>query len=122
MKQLISRSLFALLLLPALVQAADSTGVWKADFETQVGTQNYTYTFMTDGAVLTGTISSANGETPVVNGKVDGNTLTFTEMLLYQGMELTITYTGEFVSDNEISFTRDVAGFAMETLTARRVE
>jgi hypothetical protein len=112
--------LCALLLLPLQLFAADATGVWKATFPTQVGEQNYTYTLMVDGSTVTGTISSANGEGPLVDGTTDGKTISFTENLNFQGMPLVVKYTGTFVSDNEISFTRDVGGFANEPLTATR--
>lgn len=120
MKKLMKVLLLAAGLLPVWSWAADAGGVWKATFETQVGTQNYTYTFKVEGTALTGTIVSGNGEAEVLNGKVEGNMLTFTEILNFEGMELSITYTGEMTSDNEISFTRDVAGFATEPLTAIR--
>ena len=34
--------------------AADITGTWKASFDTQIGTQNYTYEFVVKGTTLTG--------------------------------------------------------------------
>jgi hypothetical protein len=110
-----------LLLFPLRLFAADATGVWKATFDTQIGEQNYTYTLMVDGSTVTGTIASANGEGPVVDGTTDGTAISFTENLKVQGMELVVKYMGTFVSDNEISFTRDVGGFATEMLTATRV-
>ena len=38
--------------------ASDVTGVWKAEFNTQVGTQNYAFTFKQDAASVTGKASS----------------------------------------------------------------
>jgi hypothetical protein len=72
------------------------------------------------GSTLTGTAKSANGESAIQDGKVNGNTVSFVEKFTYQGMPLTITYTGEVVSANEIHFKRDVAGIAMEELVAKR--
>ena len=103
---------------PAL--AADVTGTWTASFDTQIGTQSYTYTFKVSGSTLTGTAKSANGEVAITDGKVDGDAVSFVEKLTYQGMELTITYAGTVVSANEIQFKRDVAGIAKEDLTAKR--
>ena len=51
---------------------------------------------------------------------MDGDTVSFVERLTFQGMELTITYSGTVVSANEIQFKRDVAGIAKEDLTAKR--
>ncbi|HLF11902.1 MAG TPA: hypothetical protein VJA26_11865 [Gammaproteobacteria bacterium] len=112
--------LITLTFIPYFAHAAEVTGTWTASFETQVGTQNYTYEFQVQGTELTGTAKSANGEVAIQSGKVDGNAITFVEKLNFQGMELIITYTGELVSDNEIQFKRDVAGIAMEELVAKR--
>lgn len=101
---------------------ADVSGTWKATFETQVGEQSYTYEFAVDGMTLTGMAKSANGDVEIADGKVDGDMISFVENLNYQGMNLVITYTGTVVSDDEIQFTRDVAGFAMEELVAMRTE
>ena len=52
--------------------------------------------------------------------KVDGDNISFVENLNYQEMPLAITYTRVLTSDDEINFVRDVAGIAMEQLTAKR--
>jgi hypothetical protein len=109
-----------LLLVSAPLRAADISGTWTASFETQIGTQNYTYTFKVDGATLTGRAKSDNGDVEIKEGKVTGDTVTFVENLDFQGMELKITYTGKIASDDEIRFKRDVAGLAMEDLVAKR--
>ena len=105
--------------LSVLAASADPGGTWTASFDTQIGVQNYTYTFTVVGDTVTGTAASANGEVEIQDGKLSGNTLTFTELFTFQGMDLLITYTGE-VMGNEIHFTRDVAGFANESLVATR--
>ncbi|HEY7672675.1 MAG TPA: hypothetical protein VIC71_10690 [Gammaproteobacteria bacterium] len=107
-------------LLPLFAFAADISGTWTASFDTQIGVQSYTFVFKVDGAALTGTAKSANGEYPIEEGKVDGNAVSFVENMMYQGMPLKMTYTGNVVSDNEIQFTRDVAGIAKEELVAKR--
>ena len=120
------RSSFAavlvLLLASLSAHAADISGTWTAAFDTQIGKQEYTYQFVVKGSALTGTAKSANGESPLVDGKVEGNTVTFVENLKYQGMELKITYTGTVTSDKEIKFTRKVADIATEELTAVRAK
>ena len=60
--------------------AGDVSGTWTATFETQVGTQNYTYEFQVQGAQLTGKAKSANGEVAIENGKVDGDKISFVEI------------------------------------------
>ena len=91
-------------------------------FDTQIGVQNYSYEFTVKDGKLTGRAKSENGETEIKDGKVDGDTVTFVEMLNFQGMEIRIVYTGKIVSADEIKFTRNVADFATEELVAKRAK
>jgi hypothetical protein len=102
--------------------AADISGEWKASFDTQIGQQNYTYTFAVKESTVTGKAKSENGESDILEGKVEGDKITFLEVLNFQGMELRIQYTGTIVSADEIRFTRQVADFATEELVAKRVK
>ena len=117
---LLALALCAAVLVP--LRAADISGKWTASFDTQIGKQNYTYEFKVAGTTLTGRAKSDNGDTEIKEGKVAGDTVTFVENLNFQGMELKISYTGKIVSDDEIKFTRDVAGIANEELTAKRAK
>ena len=114
----------ALLVLVSLVaiRAADITGTWTASFDTQIGKQEYTYDFVVKDSKLTGKMKSNLGESDVLDGKVDGDKVTFGELLKFEGMEVRITYTGTVVSADEIKFTRNVADFATEELVAKRVK
>jgi len=112
--------LMAGLLSMPMLALADASGTWKATFETQIGEQSYTYEFHVDGMTLTGMAKSANGESEIKDGHVDGETITFVENMSYQGQELVITYKGTMVSDDEIRFTRMVGEFATEELVAKR--
>jgi major membrane immunogen (membrane-anchored lipoprotein) len=102
--------------------AADISGQWTASFDTQIGTQNYTYTFKVDGEKLTGTAKSDNGESQITDGTVKGDEVKFTENLDMQGTAIAITYTGKIADDNTINFTRQVGDFATETLVAKRAK
>jgi len=113
-------STIAALLLFSSARAADVSGTWTAEFDTQVGKQNYTYVLKVSGSQLIGKAKSANGETELKDGKVEGDAVTFVEMLNFQGMELKVTYKGKVVSADEIKFTRDVAGMVQEELVAKR--
>jgi hypothetical protein len=104
------------------LHAADITGKWTASFDTQIGKQNYTYDFVVKDTTLTGKIVSDLGSSEVIDGKVDGDKVTFVENLKFQDMEIKITYTGTVVSADEIKFTRQVADFATEELVAKRVK
>lgn len=109
--------------LPCFAFAADLSGTWKAEFDTQIGVQKYTYTFKQDGTKISGKASSDIGgekhETELKEVKLDGEKLSFVETLSFQGNEVRITYTGK-VADNEIKFTREVGEFAKEDLVAKR--
>ena len=103
--------------------AADITGTWKASFDTQIGTQNYTYEFVVKGTTLTGKLQSdMGGAGEIKQGKVDGDKVSFVEMFKFEGNEIQITYTGKVTSNDEIKFTRQVADFATEELVAKRVK
>ena len=103
-------------------QAPDITGKWSASFETQIGTQNYTYDFVVKDSVLTGHAKSNFGEGDLSEGKVNGDTVTFIETLKFEGMDLRIDYKGKIVSADEIKFTRQVGDIATEELVAKRVK
>ena len=103
----------------AAAPTANIGGTWGTSFESQVGTQTYTYTFQVAGNTLTGHAKSNLGE-GALSGTVDGDKVTFVENLNYQGQVLAITYTGQIVSADEIRFKRDVAGAGGEEFTAKR--
>ena len=102
----------------------DVTGMWKAEFDTQIGPQKYTFVLKQDGASLTGKATAdINGdkhETELKEGKVEGDSVGFVEMLNFQGNDLRIVYTGKVLA-NEIKLTRQVGDFAKEELVAKRV-
>ena len=102
---------------------ADLTGTWKAEFDTQIGMQKYTFVLKQDGANLTGKATAdVNGEkheTELKEGKIDGDSVSFVEMFSFQGNDLRIVYTGKVLA-NEIKFTRQVGEFAKEELVAKR--
>ncbi|HEY1759589.1 MAG TPA: hypothetical protein VGG72_29720 [Bryobacteraceae bacterium] len=108
------------LLAMATAFAADVSGTWTASFDTQVGAQNYTYTFKVEGGKLTGTAKSNLGEGTLA-GTVNGDDISFVESLTYQGMQLEIPYKGK-ISGDEIKFTRTVVEGVTEDLVAKRVK
>src|SRR5438034_10429640 len=90
--------------------AVDVTGTWKSEFDSQIGHQKYTFTFRQDGGKLTGKANSEAGdrkrEAELKEGKVDGDTISFVEMLSIQERETRIIYTGKLSTDsNEIKCT-----------------
>ncbi len=119
----ISITLLTLAALSLSALAADVTGTWKAEFETQRGLQKYTFTLKQDGANVTGKASVETADqkrdAEFKDGKVDGDTVTFVEPLKIQDNEINITYTGK-ISGNEIKFTRKVGDFGSSEATAKR--
>ena len=104
------------------LEAADPSGRWAAVFMTQVGEQSYTYEFIVKGTWLTGTAKgSLTGETKISDGKIDGDTLTFTENANYQGMPITFAYTGKMTNADTIELTRVVMDIP-EKATAKRAK
>ncbi|HZI51965.1 MAG TPA: hypothetical protein VFE29_09090 [Terriglobia bacterium] len=99
--------------------AADVSGTWTAAIDTQIGIQNYTYTFKVDGEKLTGRAKSQYGDTELTEGVVKGDDISFVENLNFEGMPLKITYKGK-ISGDEIKFTRNVADLADEPFVAKR--
>jgi alpha-N-arabinofuranosidase len=111
--------------LPLAVLAADVTGTWKSEFDSQIGRQKYTFTFKQDGTKLTGKANSEVGdrkrEAELKEGKADGDTISFVEMLTVEDNEIRITYAGKLSANgNEIKFTREVGDFAKGEILARR--
>jgi hypothetical protein len=110
-------------LFPSTTMTIDVTGTWTADIETQVGKFKYTYILKQEGTQITGKILSElegeKRETVVVEGKLNGDTIEFVEMMKFQDMDLKISYKGKVTGD-EISFTRQVGEYATEVFIAKR--
>jgi hypothetical protein len=97
-----------LLILAALfagaMSGADITGNWKGTAEGPNGTIERTFTFKQDGTKLTGeTKSDFTGQSTINDGKVDGDSVTFTIVANLQGNELKLTYKGKIAGD-QITF------------------
>jgi hypothetical protein len=107
------------------VYAADITGKWTTQFDSQVGVQKYTFEFKVDGTKLTGkamsNIAGTDATAELTDGKVAGDEVSFTENLNYQGMELKITYIGK-ISGDEIKFSRQVGDSGGEEFVAKRMK
>jgi hypothetical protein len=114
-------SLLALALaLVATVWAASAAGKWTATFNTQVGEQKYTWDLAATGSKLTGKYASSNGEGEIRDGKIDGDNLSWVEMLKFQDMDLRIEYKAR-LSGDELRISRNVADIATEEGVAKRV-
>ena len=119
--KVIGKSLLALIcVFSALAQTANVAGTWTASFDTQVGKQEYTYTFKVEGGTLTGTAKgNLITDSTLSDAKIDGNKITFVEKGSYMGMPLQFNYSGEVAGD-EIRLKRELMGFPAEEFVAKR--
>src|SRR6266571_2765979 len=83
--------------------AADVTGTWKAEFDSQIGHLKYTYTLKQDGTNLTGKANSEvddrKREAELKEGKVDRDKISFVEPLTINGNDIRISYNGTISSN-----------------------
>jgi len=94
------RALWLTLLLAVVAAAADINGKWKADFTSPDGTaRSNTITLKVDGDKVTGTVAGGQDETPIQNGKISGDDVSFTAERPFG----TFSYAGK-VSGDEIKF------------------
>jgi hypothetical protein len=90
--------------------AADFNGKWTADVQGRNGnTQTITFDFHVDGATLTGKVTTPRGDVDISNGKVDGDNISFDQVLNFNGNSVTISYKGTADGDT-IKFTRTFGG------------
>jgi hypothetical protein len=106
--------------------AADFNGKWTAEINGGGGLHNYTYDFHVSGNTVTGRAVSVlagkpHGDVAIQDGKIEGDTISFTEVLDMQGKELKIVYSGK-INGDEIKFTRHVGTFANEDFVAHRAK
>lgn len=105
----------------ATAYAAGVAGKWTAVIDTQIGVQNYTYDFQVDGEKLSGTAKSQFSQSPVTEGVIKGDIISFVENLTYEGMTVRVVYKGT-ISGDEIKFNRQVGEFASEDFVAKRAK
>jgi hypothetical protein len=113
------RLLIIALLLASSVFAADVDGKWAGNMSTPMGDIPVAFTFKADGKTLTGTTAGPDGgDVKIADGKVDGNTITFTVTFDFGGMPIMLNYKG-VLANGEIKFAIDVMGMPME-LTVKK--
>ena len=89
----------------AAMWAADVTGKWTAEMKMPNGnSREVMMTLKADGAALTGSVSGRNGDTPISDGKVDGDNVSFTVVREMNGNQMKMMYKGK-VSGDTIHFT-----------------
>jgi hypothetical protein len=90
--------------------AADVSGKWSAEVPGRGGqTRTQNMEFKADGGALTGSMAGQNGDTPITEGKVDGDTITFKVVREMNGNTMKSVYVGK-VSGDEIKFSMTMEG------------
>ena len=94
-----------------VASAADVSGNWKATADLGGNAIERTFTFKVDGNKLTGeTTSSMMGKSIITDGKVDGDTVTFSITAKFQDNEMKLTYKGKLnTKGDELKLTSEGA-------------
>jgi len=130
-------ALVAILCLTFAASAADISGKWSVDASAAPagggqggrggGMGGGTYEFKVAGSTLTGSIRRAGrggGDptvTPIAEGKIDGDTFTFSVTNNFGGNEMKVVYTGKVVGD-KLELTFDMGGRGARTITLKKGE
>ena len=81
-------------LLAASAFAADVTGKWVGKMETPNGSRDVVFNLKQDGDKLTGTTTGRGGDTPIADGAVKGDAVTFSVTRKFQDQEMKTEYKG----------------------------
>jgi hypothetical protein len=99
-----------MLMMTAAVYGADVSGKWSGDVPGRGGdTTPTTFTFKVDGDKLTGTMTAAQGELPLQEGKMSGNQISFSTTFDAGGNSIKILYKGT-LSGDQLKMTRQREG------------
>ena len=112
-----------LVVLATMAYAADVTGKWTAQVPGRGGqTRETTFNFKVAGDTLTGTVSGRQGDTPISDGKVKGDDISFVVKMSFGGNDVKVDYKGK-VSGDEIKFTvTREGGQQAQEYTAKRAK
>ncbi len=91
-------------------RAADFNGKWTAEVQGRNGPQTISFDFHVDGGTLTGKITTMRGDMDISNGKVDGDNISFDQVMNFNGNSMTMSYKGMAQPDGTIKFTRTFGG------------
>jgi hypothetical protein len=116
----LSALVVAVLFVAAPTFAADIDGTWTGTVSTPMGEAPVEFQFKADGAMLTGTALAPDGShVAIKNGKIDGNTITYTASFDLGGMTFEFIYKGT-VAKNEIMLTAEFMGMPFEFVVKKK--
>jgi hypothetical protein len=113
-------ALLALLCFNFAAAAASVDGKWTAEIPGRGGnTMTTTFTFKAAGGSVEGSVATQRGDTPIAEGKLDGDTLTFSlSRPGRDGATMKMTYTGK-VHGDAIDFSVE-GGRGPQSFTAKK--
>lgn len=111
----------ALLTFSFVAAAASADGKWTADVPGRNGNQTNTFTFKSSGEKLEGSITNMRGDTPITDGKISGDTITFAVVRNRNGQDMKTSYTGK-VSGDSIDFSVDSGRGDPVKFTAKKAQ
>jgi hypothetical protein len=101
--------------------AADITGMWTAQVPGRNGVRDTKFNLKVDGDKLTGTMGVDGQDTAIADGKVSGDTVSFTANVDRGGNMVKYSYTGKIAGD-EIQFKREGGPGQAREFTAKRAK
>ncbi len=114
---------FALAFVGSALAQNDITGTWASQFDSQLGTQKYTFTFKLDGTNLTGRAVSeretGTNDVAITNAKIDKDKVSFSEPVKIQDNDVVVEYSGTIAGD-DLKLHRKVGDFAEYDIVAKR--
>jgi cytochrome c-type biogenesis protein CcmE len=113
------RSLLLLALLSVAAFAADVTGTWQFNVETDAGSGTPTFVLRQTGEELTGTYSGALGEARV-KGSVKGDKVEITFQVSPSGDAVTVVYSGTLDGEKKMKGTVKLGDLGSGTFTAQK--
>ena len=115
-------SVLMLFVVTAVAYAADVDGKWTGSIGGPDGEIPVTFNFKADGAKLTGSTVGFDGtEVQIKDGKIDGNTITFTVTFDFGGMPFMLSYKGVLASE-QIKMSGDAFGMPFEFVLKKAKE
>lgn len=101
--------------------AANFNGKWTAKVETPKGAQALSFDFHVDGSTLTGKVTTPRGDIDITDGKVDGDTITFSQVMKRKNGSAKMVYTGK-VDGDTIKFSRQMGEHRATEFVAQPVK
>ena len=113
------RTLLAFAALSFSAFAADISGTWRAQVETDAGSGSPTFVLKQDGEALTGSYAGALGEAKVT-GSVKGDQVEIAFQVSPSGDAVKVVYSGKLLSDKKLKGTVKMGELGSGTFTAEK--